>query len=140
MKKTIVIFLSMFYLVLSSGFTQYQHICKEMAVNLYSLTSTEHQNSDKPCPICTSKEKGLQNKKKDCCEHKTKIVKVDEPVTKQVNSETSVKFLGDAVPYNMLGAVFNFSIVETEKSTTYFSSTIPVRGNPLYILHCIYRI
>jgi len=141
MKKLFVIFLSLLYLVLSSGFTQYQHTCKAMAVKLYSLTNTENQNSDKPCPICSAKEKDLNKKKKDCCQHKTQLVKVDDVVKKQSNFDLSVKFWGDAIPNKTLGTVFDFSIsTEAATSTPYLSSKIPFRGNPLYILHCVYRI
>ncbi|MBD1422301.1 HYC_CC_PP family protein [Sphingobacterium chuzhouense] len=141
MRQIFVIFLSLSYLVLSSGFSQYQHTCKEMAVKLYSLTNTEHQNSDKPCPICSAKDRELKEKKKDCCKHETKIIKTDDVVKKQSNFDFSVKFWGDAIPNKMLGSVFDFSIAtETEKSTSYHTSKIPLRGNPLYILHCVYRI
>lgn len=143
MKKLFVIFLSMLYLVLSTGFIQYSHMCKGMAVKLYSLTnSNTHADSDKPCPICTAKEKGLKNKKKDCCKHDAKIVKVDDSFYKKSNLDLSVKFWGEAIPNNMLGAVFDASFIslETEKTTSYLSSKVPIGANPLYILHCVYRI
>lgn len=142
MKKLFVIFFSLFYLVLSSGFTQYQHTCKAMAVKMYSLTNNEHQNSDEPCPICSSKEKDLTKKKKGCCDHEAKIVKVDDTVKNQIQFDFSVKFWGDAIPNETLGAVFESAIVanDDQQSNPYLTSTIPIRGNPLYILHCVYRI
>lgn len=141
MKKQFVIFLSFVYLVLSSGFIQYQHICEGMAVKSYSLTNTEQSNSDKPCPICSSKEKNLKEKKKGCCKHETKIVKVDDSVKKQSSFDFSVKFWGDVIPNKMLGTVFDLSSSEPiEKTIPFLSSKIPIRGNPLYILHCVYRI
>lgn len=142
MRKIFVIFLSLFYLVLSSGFTQYVHACKEMAVKTYSLTNTAHQNADNPCPICSSKEKHLTQKKKDCCQYEVKTVQVDDGVKLQTKIDQAVKFLGDAIPYETLGTVFDFSILRdtTKQSTNYLSSKVPVRGNPLYILHCVYRI
>lgn len=141
MKKLFVISFSLVYLVLSSGYTQYSHICKEIAVKLYSLTNTEYYNSDKPCPICSAREKDLKEKKKGCCEHEAKVIKTDDVIKKQSNFDLSVKFWGDAIPNKMLGTVFDFSVeTETEKSTSYHSSKIPIRGNPLYILHCVYRI
>lgn len=141
MRKLFVIFFSLFYLVLSSGFTQYQHTCKAMAVKLYSLTNSENQNSDEPCPICSSKEKDLTKKKKGCCDHEAKIVKVEDSVKKQSQFDFSVKFWGDAIPNKTLGTVFDFPLItDNTKQTPYFSSKVPVRGTPLYIYHCVYRI
>lgn len=142
MKKLFVIFLSLCYLVLSSGFTQYQHTCKAMAIKMYSLTNNGHQNSDEPCPICSSKEKDLTKKKKGCCDHEAKIVKVDDSVKKQTQFDFSVKFWGDAIPNKTLGTVFDFPLItdNTKQTPSYFSSKVPVRGTPLYIYHCVYRI
>lgn len=143
MKKIIVIFLSVAYLVLSSGITQYQHICKGMAIKLYSLTNTSYQDTgNKPCPICSAKEKGLKQKKKGCCEHKSKLVTVNENVKKHSVFSLSINFWGNAIPNKMLGTVFEriSSIPEAGKSLHYFSYGIPIEGNPLYILHCVYRI
>lgn len=142
MRKLFVIFLSLCYLVLSSGFTQYQHTCKTMAIKIYSLTNTGEQNSDEPCPICSSKEKDLTKKKKGCCQHEAKIVKVDDSVKKQSQFDFSVKFRGDAIPNETLGAVFDIAIIadNTKQSTSYLTSKVPIRGNPLYILNCVYRI
>jgi hypothetical protein len=142
MKKLFVIFFSLFYLVVSSGFTQYQHTCKAMAVKMYSLTNDGHQNSDEPCPICSSKEKDLTKKKEGCCDHEAKIVKVDDTVKNQVQFDFVVKIWGDAIPNKMLGTVFDYSIItdDTKLSNPYLTSKVPIRGNPLYILHCVYRI
>lgn len=142
MKKLFVLLFSLFYLVLSSGFTQYLHICKGAAVKLASLTNSEHQNSDKPCSICTNKEKDLTKKKIDCCQHETTLLKVDEGVKKQFQFDYSVKFWGNAIPNKMLGSVFDFSIIadDTGQSSLYLTSKTPIRDNPLYVLHCVYRI
>lgn len=138
MRKIFVIFLSLIYLVLSSGFTQYSHACKAMAVKTYSLT---HQNSDEPCPICNSKKKDQNKKKEGCCQHEAKVIKTDDSVTNYSQFDFSVKFWGDAIPNELLGAVFDFAFeTETHKTHSYLSSKIPIRGNPLYILHCVYRI
>lgn len=142
MKKLFVIFLSLFYLVLASGFTQYAHLCKEMASKVYSFTNTQHQNQDKSCPMCAAKEKGLKDKKKDCCQHETKLIKVNDSVKKQNSFDFSVKFWGDAIPNKMLGTVFDLELIlsDNSKNTAYSSSKVPIQGNPLYILHCVYRI
>lgn len=142
MKKLFVLFFALCYLVLSSGYIQYSHACKGIAVKLYSLTDTEHENSDKPCPICSGQEEGLTEQKKDCCQYEAQLVKVDDSVKSQFQFDYSVKFWGDAIPNKMLGSVFDLALVidDTKQSSSYFSSKVPVRGNPLYILHCVYRI
>lgn len=142
MKKLLVIFLALCYLFLSSGFTRYAHMCNGMATELYSLKNTGHQNSDKPCPICLDKKKDLKQKKKDCCRHEAKVVKVDAGVKKQNQFEASVKFFGDAIPNKMLGTVFDFLVLSnaTRKHTPYLSVLVPLRNNPLYMLYCVYRI
>lgn len=142
MKKLLLICLALCYLLLSSGFTRYAHMCKGMAVKLYSLTNNGHQDSDKPCPICADKKKDLKQKKKDCCRHEAKVVKVDAGVKKQGHTDASVKFLGDAIPNKMLGTVFDFKALSdaSGKHTPYLSIRVPLRDNPLYILYCVYRI
>ncbi len=113
-----------------------------MAIKMYSLTNTGEQNSDEPCPICSSKEKDLTKKKKGCCQHEAKIVKVDDTVKSKSQLDFSVKFWGDAIPNETLGTVFDSAIIadNTKQSTPYLTSKVPIRGNPLYILHCVYRI
>lgn len=142
MKKLFVIFLSLCYLVLSSGFTRYAHLCKGTASRTYSLSNTQPDGKDRPCPICSAKEKGLKDQKKNCCKHESKLLKVDDGVKKYNNFDFSVKFWGDAIPYKMLGAVFELAAVApgTKKNTAYSSTKVPIQGNPLYILHCVYRI
>jgi hypothetical protein len=142
MKKLFVILFSFLYLVLASGFTQYSHACKGMAMKTFSLTNTAQQNSDEPCPICADNEKGLTQKKKGCCQHEAKIVKVEDSVKKQSQFDFSVKFWGDAIPNKTLGTVFDFPLItdNTKQTPSYFSSKVAVRGTPLYIYHCVYRI
>lgn len=142
MKKIFIIFFTILYSVMASGFTHYSHWCKETGIISHSFSNSLEEQKDKPCPICAAKEKGLNEPKKDCCKHDTKIVKVDNSVKKQSHFDFSVKFWGDAIPNKMLGTLFDFRAVETEtpKSLLYTSTKIPIRDNPLYILHCVYRI
>ncbi|MBA5791160.1 hypothetical protein H1R17_00545 [Flavobacterium sp. xlx-214] len=142
MKKLLLIFLSLFYLGIASGFTRYSHMCKSMGSTSYSFSSAESSNRDKPCPICSLKEKGLKESKKDCCKHEAKLIKVDDSVKKHSDFDLSVKFWGDAIPNKMLGSVFDYVALEPAflTNTFYSSSKVPVQGNPLYILHCVYRI
>lgn len=141
MKRLFVIFLSLLYLVMATGFTQYTHVCKGTSLKQHSLTNTNLQSPDKPCPICVSKEKNLKGNKKGCCEHQSQIIKVDDVVKKQSGFDLSVKFWGEAIPDRMLGALFDFSLLSAERSkSTYLSASVPLRATPLYILHCSYRI
>jgi len=142
MKKLAVILFSTLYLVLSTGFTQYTHVCKTMAVKLYSLSSTAQENPTEPCPICMAKEKDLKSKKQGCCKHEVKVVKVDEGLKKQNHSDLSVKFWGDAIPAKQLGAVFEHAFTPDfcQPNPHFLSSKAPKQGNSIYILNCIYRI
>lgn len=127
---------------MASGITSYSHLCKTTGIVSHSFSNTLEEQKGKPCPICAAKQKGLNKPKKDCCKHESKVVKVDDSVKKQSNFDFSVKFWGDAIPNKMLGTVFDLPVVETEIKTSplYSSTKIPVRDNPLYILHCVYRI
>ncbi|WP_312554021.1 HYC_CC_PP family protein [Empedobacter brevis] len=142
MKKLLVIFFSLFYLVVASGFTQYTHLCKGAARTVYSLTNTKDQNQNKPCPICSAKEKGLKKQKKNCCEHLFKLIKVNDSVKKQNNYDFSVKFWNDVIPGKMLGTVFDLETTPLyiHKNDTYTSSKVPIQDTSIYILHCVYRI
>ncbi|AIM36946.1 hypothetical protein KO02_09765 [Sphingobacterium sp. ML3W] len=140
MKKILVILLSMVYLVLSSGFTQYAHLCKGTAMMQISLTNI-NDNPNSPCAICVAKEKGLDKKKKDCCKIEAQVFKTDEAAKKQSSFKFSVKFWGDAIPNRTLGAVFDKGLLLTASNHNYYSSAkIPLFNRPLYILNCIYRI
>ena len=61
---------------MASGFAQYTHWCKESAITIAGFEDTKQH--DKPCPICSTKEKGLKNQKKNCCQYDTKIVKTGD--------------------------------------------------------------
>ncbi|GEM_PF-495370 len=142
MKKLFIILLAWCYLLLSSGFTRYTHMCKGTDVKLYNLVNTGHQDSDSPCPVCLQKQKDLKKKKKDCCQHEAKVIKVDTGVKKQAQSDASVKFLGNTIPDRTLGAVFEFLLLAdiAGKNTPYLSPPILTQDNLLYILYCVYRI
>ncbi|QBQ41413.1 HYC_CC_PP family protein [Sphingobacterium psychroaquaticum] len=142
MKKLFVAILSLVYLVLSTGFTQYIHLCKGTAAKQISFTDLTFKNTNDPCPICTSKHKGLKEKKKDCCKHETEVVKVDDTLNGQSQTDQPVKFWGNAIPTNMLEALFDAQSLDVSSNNdqSYLTSKVPLRGNPLYIIHCSYRI
>jgi hypothetical protein len=141
LKKTVVIFFTLLHFVVSTGFAQYSHSCEAMAVKVVRVTNSDYKNAAKPCPICSEKE-NVKQKKKNCCKHEVEIVKLDEVAKQQSGLDISVKFLGETIPANMLGAVFDSSLdtFKPQNSSPYLSSKVPLRGNPLYILHCVHRI
>ncbi|TGN24485.1 hypothetical protein [Empedobacter tilapiae] len=142
MKKLFVIFFTLFYLVLASGFTQYTHLCKGSTKIIYSFTDTKNQNKDTPCPICSSKEKDLKNQKKNCCKHLSKLVKVNDSIKKKNSFDFSIKFSDYFFSNKTLGTVYDTDVLALaiQKNNTFTSSKIPFKGNPLHILHCVYRI
>lgn len=140
MRKLFVILLSLLYLVLSSGFTQFSHECVGSAVRSVSLTSSSAVG-DQPCPICIAKEKGLKKSKKDCCKHESKTLKVDVSTKGNSSSDYALKVFAHVFPERMLGALFDRSIEEdVVVNTNYYSTKVVPWSNPLYIFYCVYRI
>lgn len=138
MQKIFVIFLSVLYLVLSLGFTQNNHYCKGV-IEQTSFISTH--STDKPCSVCSIKEKGLKEKKKDCCKHESKLVKIEDPTQNNTVNEIRFEIYGKTIPDHILGTASDFSPKSASlPSSVYSSSTIPIRSNPLFILHSVYRI
>ncbi len=125
---------------MASGFTQYTHWCKESAITIAGFEDTKQH--DKPCPICSTKEKGLKNQKKNCCQYDTKIVKTGDSLNKQNSFDFSVKFLEFTFSNKTLGTVYDAEnlALANKDNNTFTSSKIPVKGNTLHILHCVYRI
>ncbi len=140
MKRLFVIFLSVFYLVLATGFTRYTHLCQGASVKQLTLYNTL-QHADKPCPICQEKNKQLVDKKKDCCKQEQEFVKVDDSAKNQSHSDFVVKLWGTVIANRMLGALFDPAIIDAARKNNYAHlARYPAWGNPLYILHCTYRI
>lgn len=101
-------------------------MCKGMAVKLYSLTnSNSHADFDKPCLICSNKNKELKEKKKGGCKHETKIVKADNAAYKYSGFYLSVKFWGEAIPHETLVALFEFSGIYAELSKPTLGFDVP---------------
>lgn len=138
MKKLFVIFLSSLYLVLTTGFTQTVHICKEMMTKPLNVM-TGHWEVDKACPFCSSVDMGAEEKKDGCCEEESKTVKIDESLKKETNYSFSIKS-SDHGTSTILGTIFDSTFVNDKEDIPYLSTKIPIGENPLYILHCVYRI
>lgn len=138
MKKLFVIFLSSLYLVLTTGFTQTVHICKEMLANPL-VVMTEPWEVNEPCPFCSSVDMGGEEKQDGCCEEASKIVKIDESLKKESNYSFSIKPSDYGTP-TILGAIFDSTFINDKEGLPYLRAKLPVGHNPLYILHCVYRI
>ena len=138
MKKLFVIFLSSLYLVLTTGFTQTVHICKEMLANPL-VVMTEPWEVNEPCPFCSSVDMGGEEKQDGCCEEASKIVKIDESLKKESNYSFSIKPSDEGTP-TILGAIFDSTFINDKEGLPYLRAKLPVGHNPLYILHCVYRI
>ncbi|CAI2768354.1 conserved protein of unknown function [Flavobacterium collinsii] len=134
MRKALLILLSVFYLVLSSGFTTITHFCKgvQQETNLFGDIPV-----GKVCPKCVAKN---QQKSKDCCKHKAQFHKVTEKVHQTAPSDLVPKFIGIALPIHFYDVVFGSYSPKVNKAEYSFSSFIPIRNNPLYIFYCVYRI
>lgn len=138
MKKLFVIFLSSLYLVLTTGFTQTMHICKEMMMKPLS-GMTDHWEVNKPCPFCTSADIDIEKKEDGCCEEASKIVKIDESLKKETNYNFSVKSQSHEIS-KILEIIFDSTFISDEENRPYLRTQRVAGGNPLYILHCVFRI
>lgn len=134
MKKALLILLSVFYLVLSSGFTTITHFCKGIKQETSIFKDTP---KGKTCPKCVAKN---QQKTKDCCKHKTQFHKITEKVQQKTPNDLALKFLGTALPFRFYETVFRSYLTKADKPKYSISTFIPTRNNPLYIFYCVYRI
>lgn len=122
MKKTIIIFLSVFYLILASGFTLNLHYCggKLKDVSLFS------NNEDGCC--------GSKKKSKGCCKNETTVVKVKD----SHNSSNVAKLnspnitLAHIIPSQLLFKLLH--IDEAYVSSNYHDPPV-LYDNPLYLKH-----
>ncbi|MBL1409986.1 hypothetical protein [Sphingobacterium faecale] len=140
MRQLFVVLISLLYLLLSSGFTQFSHECKGAAVRLVSLTSSAAVG-DQPCPICLGKEKNLKKSKKDCCKHASKTLKVDVSTSGSGHTDFAFKIFAHVFPERMLGALFDRNVEgDFLFNAHYYSTKLVPWSNPLYIFYCVYRI
>ncbi len=134
MKKALILLLSVFYLVLSSGFTTITHFCKgvQQETNLFGDIPV-----GKVCPKCVAKK---QQKSKDCCKHKAQFHKATEKVHQTAPADLVPKFIAIALPFHFYEVVFGSYSPKVSKTEYAFSTFIPIRNTPLYIFYCVYRI
>lgn len=134
MKKAFFIFLSILYLVLSSGFTTINHFCKGVKQQTSFFADTKPKNG---CPICAEKK---QQKSKDCCKHKAQQHKISEKVKQPTLTDLIQKFTWAVLPAEFYKTIFSVYFPEVNKPDTPVFAFIPIRNNPLYIFYCVYRI
>lgn len=136
MKRSFVIFLSLMYLVVSTGFITSDHFCKgvKQETSFFSTPS-----KDKVCPICATKRQ-LQNKNENCCKHQTQLNKFDDSFSNKLQKQNVFKLL-EHIPFICIEniPVLDFAIVEL-KSGNFSNPNFLLKKNPLYIYHCVYRI
>lgn len=134
MKKALLILLSIFYLVLSSGFTTITHFCKGVKQETSIFKNTL---KGKGCPKCIAEN---QQKTKNCCKHKAQFHKITEKVQQTAPNNLTPKFLATALPFHFYEIITRSYLTKVSKPEYFFSSFIPTRNNPLYIFYCVYRI
>lgn len=135
MKKALILFLSFFYLVLSSGFTQNTHICKGIKQETYFFANNKE---GQPCTKCDRKDGKIL---KDCCKHETKLLKITEKAQKASLDNPSLKYMGVALPFHFFKVVFGYELPQVKTTGfSYVFTTIPIRNTILYIYYCVYRI
>lgn len=122
---------------MASGFTKYTHFCKGVQME---TRLTNHQEPDKPCAVCVAKNKSQKKPKKGCCTQEQELVQLKDKVLKNKSLQSDFKFWGNAIPNRTLGAVFDVAFTGTTDTVAPIFPAPPIPGNPLYILHCVYRI
>lgn len=95
-------------------------------------------DKEKQCPKCAFKK---QQKIKNCCKHKTQLVKLTEKVQLNKADNSAFKFFGVALPFRFYEDLFEYNFPQAAlHKTINTASFIPTRSNPLYIVYCVYRI
>ena len=128
MKKTLVIFLSILYLIIVSGGTYNMHYC---GGKLKHITFLNYGDADGCC--------GSKKKSKGCCKDKTTVIKVEEnhQVTKvaQINNPT-IHFLATVATQ----LLYSLSIsTETNRPSYYYGPPV-LYDNHLYLKHRVLLI
>ena len=128
MKKIIIIFLSVFYLIIVSGVTFNIHYC---GGKLKHITYFNYGDSDGCC--------GSKKKSKGCCKDKTTIIKVQEnhQVTKVAQVSNPTIHLLAIVSSQLL---FNISDYGEDNNTVSYLVPPVLYDNPLYLKHRVFLI
>ncbi|KIO75465.1 hypothetical protein TH53_20540 [Pedobacter lusitanus] len=135
MKRLFSIFLSLLLLIVSVGFTASTHFCKGIVME----TPLCHQSQKKACSDCITKNNQKRNNK-SCCRFETRNIKLTEKIQENSQQNNVFKFSGAAVLQRYTGTVFDPNTTLTVSPNPAFTFPSPLKSNPLYIMHCVYRI
>ncbi|WP_432713244.1 HYC_CC_PP family protein [Pedobacter sp.] len=132
MKRTLLIFLAIFYFGVSQGTTVYFHYCMG---ELVDLGITNHEK--KTCGFCGMKQSNTA--KKDCCKDEAKQAKIDQSKTTsllQVQFEqTSV-----LVQNNATWQLEDFSFPVKQGKAALSNAPPILQEIPAFIRNCTFRI
>ncbi|WP_074964082.1 HYC_CC_PP family protein [Pedobacter antarcticus] len=132
MKKTLLIFLAVFYFGISQGATVYLHYCMGELVQMGMIESQSPS-----CDFCGMTSK--QAKEKTCCEKETKLLKVDES-QKTVPSHFQFEQAPAIVLKTITWQTKNV-IIPIELGKASLSNAPPQKQDiPVFIRNCTYRI
>lgn len=126
-KKVTIIFLSVFYLVFTSGFTLNSHYCG----GKLKKTSLFASNEDGCC--------GSKKKSKGCCKDKTTVIKVEEnhQATKVAQVSNPTIHLLAVLSTQLL---FNLTVGNEVHITSNYHAPPVLYDNPLYLKHRVFLI
>ena len=128
MKKIVIIFLSLFYLVIVSGVTFNLHYC---GGKFKHIAFFNNNDTDGCC--------GSKKKSKGCCKDKTTVIKVEDSHQSiklaQLN-EPTIHFI--AILSSQL--LFNLLDCNLIKSTSNYHAPPVLFDNPLYLKHRVLLI
>ena len=132
MKKTLLIFLAVFYFGISQGATVYFHYCMG---ELVQMGMTKSKSSS--CDFCGMNSK--QANEKSCCEKETKLLKVDDS---QKTAPSHFQF--EQAPAIVLKSIIweaKSIAVPIELGKASLSNAPPQEQDvPVFIRNCTYRI
>lgn len=137
MKKVFSILFSLLFVVISSGFTTYQHICQGI-VQQTSMSSTYESKSE--CGFCKVNGKQVENPQKECCKQTVEIVKVKADFQKTSAQIVKASFFIDAILHPYFGYLFQGVVSTVSQTASFLPYVYFVREIPIYIKNCVYRI
>ncbi len=137
MKRGLILFLAILYMVFSTGFTTYTHLCNGVGQQTFLTQQTATQPGT--CPHCNTDK--TRDHKENCCKQEQKVYKLEEksPLLKQL--DINYKETGEGVVYRFLAYAFSAILSSDQQSTpALISSLHPRLSNPRCIVFCVFRI
>ena len=122
MKKTFIILLASFYLIVASGLAVSIHYCGGKLKQISFINN----NNEKGC--CGSKKKS-----KGCCKTKTAFLKVKDnhEANSLVKSPTPAKLTANVLPTALVYTVYVNNVCNSV--INYHAPPVIIYGNPLYL-------